>query len=305
MTADNPELNFSGQSEIVTDYCFEFTTDGNRLSSSQLDRFNKKLDFPSEFGEENKFTIQKCSAIQVSPSISFDKNYRQREKYPQIFSISMGELVDSRIPSNGENNKNEDKILLTTYGVCVVRIHSKNINKEKENTDKFIKSIRELRENQKNKAKDYFDIFAKHWNNKLNLPTISTNNDIKNKHTTTFVKNPYIIYNGDEYTISSIFENGNNKKVDAIVSDYHIKKQIVGISMLSRMWREYTENYVDNALNRDLSATTNEFQLLNSTHSLILRDENGVNENSHSGVKFDDYFTDMVFGIENYLIIRS
>lgn len=328
-----PKIKYTSSSEIIASFCFEFRPKNKikPVSKNKIKQFCKKIEeneikFGSNFEIDN---IEQNKTIRTN--ISFREGFVESDRFPSMINISKEGSVEKNPTIGGsqpddtaskkENNQSptddsEIRLLLTQYGVGVVQIHKKEfLDSDSDYNDyinkvEFSRNINQDRDSMSKKlqflSKRIWGNFVQSWRDKMDQ-NVTVKKDykdyeIQDKYVSTYIKNPSILYDSEEYTISDVYNPSSDLADDVKIE---IKKKIIGLLNTSTAWREYSVEYVNQVFRKEISATTNEVQLISSKHGLFIRDEYGMSKETNFETEYNNYFADMVLAIDLYIIMRS
>jgi hypothetical protein len=152
-------------------------------------------------------------------------------------------------------------------------------------------------------AKSIWATFIDRWN-KARGETIEEVSDYIDTYASVYIKDPKITYKNNDFNVSDVLKGTEGNQLPKAQRQI-IKKKIIGMSNLSSVWREYSDSYMHAALDKDLSSTSNEIQLIGWGLALFIRDEKGKHPDTSFSSDYTDYFRSMVFGLELYLMMRA
>lgn len=308
------DFQFSGTVRYSISYSFSFINRNDtkrslipfdELESFQQDINNKNAtENEVDLLEDGEFISYDHRETDYSFSKTFDK---KKEKMPFVIPISSGnDLSRSRrwppISEHGNNELTRElavEMRITRFGVASVNFHySVDMNQFGSGDDKlngFVRWEREHAEECRERAEEIWRDFSKLWNEHSHFGVQPVPEYIDD-YSILYVDGITVKNEDDKFPITEIKQD--QSQISAGL-EQDIKKRLAGYSIISLQWPEYSPNFLNRLLEKDLSSTNKEFQFVGLDTAFILNNEGNSSESYHS------YLMDMVLGLEFLFLIRS
>lgn len=205
----------------------------------------------------------------------------------------------------------EVEVRLTGYGIGIVRIeydlHLENasdledVDESDDEVDKYIESVQTCRNEADSLAKEVWNEFMELWNDHASFAVDDQDAEeaLVDRYPVIYLRNTKVNMENQDMPLPHV-KRGEHR--DTVFDDdtwKEIQRRIIGLAQVSRVWRDYTDEFVANYMETDLSTTYNEYQFVDWQNSVLIYHEGAAGETSYS-----DYLRDMVLSLELLFTIQ-
>jgi hypothetical protein len=297
------EFVFTEQPELFFFLSYEFMdTKGNLIPVDELKSFRDRIaiSLPTQFKPEGvRFENR-------NTYYSFAEGFCREENMPLAigFIPSLVDIGDEASIMNGETKEedtapNDIQIKLSQYGIATIKVVFKvPPDRAKVFNNDFVEyTVRTLKERSLRYGAAVWQEFVRVWNEESSERLITQANRI-DLFLVSYVRGVKVRIDDKEFPLTSL------KTDDLSIPDdtrNTIRKMLVGLAISSYLWSEYSERFVSEFIESDVSTTEKELQFIAWRNALIYYE----GEKAAQPARYREYLDDMILGLELLFTIRS